>query len=149
MPFGSREDCKVTCPTVIGKPMFIIIVPSGDSGAIVNNVWRNGERLWDRNSFVQGVYQQDITRKYGIKVNAKYAFDYTHYMNNDDKLMRIDNQYKQREVYVSVANKYSIFRNWDVSVAYDMQWNGLSEYMSADRYTHWISAATAFLLPTV
>lgn len=118
----------------------------GIPGAIVNNVWRNGERLWDRNSFVQGVYQQDITRKYGIKVNAKYAFDYTHYMNNDDKLMRVDNQYKQREVYVSVANKYSIFRNWDVSVAYDMQWNGLSEYMSADRYTHWISAATAFSL---
>ena len=26
---GSKEDCKVTCPTVIGKPMFIIIVPSG------------------------------------------------------------------------------------------------------------------------
>lgn len=118
----------------------------GIPGAIVNNVWRNGVRLWDRNSFVQGVYQQDITRKYGIKVNAKYAFDYTHYMNNDDKLMRVDNQYKQREVYVSVANKYSIFRNWDVSVAYDMQWNGLSEYMSADRYTHWISAATAFSL---
>jgi len=68
----------------------------GIPGAIVNNVWRNGERLWDRNSFVQGVYQQDITRKYGIKVNAKYAFDYTHYMNNDDKLMRVDNQYKQR-----------------------------------------------------
>lgn len=118
----------------------------GIPGAIVNNVWRNGERLWDRNTFVQGVYQQDITRKYSLKVNAKYAFDYTHYVNNDDKLMRVDNQYKQREVYVSLANKYSILRNWDVSVAYDMQWNGLSEYLSASRYTHWISAATAFSL---
>ena len=48
---------------------------------------------------------------------------------------------------MSVANKYSVYSgNWDVSVAYDMQWNGLSEYMSADRYTHWISAATAFSL---
>ena len=118
----------------------------GIPGAIVNNVWRNGERLWDRNTFVQGVYQQDITRKYSLKVNAKYAFDYTHYVNNDDKLMRVDNQYKQREVYVSLANKYSILHNWDVSVAYDMQWNGLSEYLSASRYTHWISAATAFSL---
>ena len=118
----------------------------GIPGAIVNNVWRNGERLWDRNTFVQGVYQQDITRKYSIKVNAKYAFDYTHYMNNDDKLMRVDNHYKQREVYFSLANKYSILRNWDVSVAYDLQWNGLSEYLSASRYTHWISAATAFSL---
>ena len=76
----------------------------GIPGAIVNNVWRNGERLWDRNTFVQGVYQQDITRKYSLKVNAKYAFDYTHYVNTDDKLMRVDNQYKQREVYVSLAN---------------------------------------------
>ena len=60
--------------------------------------------------------------------------------------MRVDNHYKQREVYFSLANKYSILRNWDVSVAYDLQWNGLSEYLSASRYTHWISAATAFSL---
>ncbi len=118
----------------------------GIPGAIVNNVWRNGERLWDRNSFVQAVYKQDITRQYGIKVNAKYAVDYTHYINNDDKLMRVDNHYKQQEAYLSIANKYSILRNWDVSVAYDLQWNGLSEYMSANRYTHWMSAATAYSL---
>ncbi len=118
----------------------------GVPGAIVNNVWRNGERLWDRNSFAQATYQQDITSRYGIKVNAKYAFDYTHYVNNDDKLMRVDNHYKQQEAYLSVANKYIVLRNWDVSVAYDLQWNGLSEYMEASRFTHWVSAATAFSL---
>ena len=116
----------------------------GVPGAIVNNVWRRGERLWDRNSFVQGMFEYDITSKLSTKVNLKYAFDYTRYVNNDDKLIHVDNIYKQREGYISWANKYSILSNWDVSVAYDYQWNGLSEYTSVFRNTHWISAATAF-----
>lgn len=118
----------------------------GVPGAIVNNVWRRGERLWDRNSFVQGMFEYDITNKLQTKVNAKYAFDYTRYVNNDDKLIHVDNTYKQKEVYLSWANKYEILRNWDVSMAYDFQWNGLSEYMDVDRTTHWLSVATAFSL---
>ncbi|MEE0975504.1 MAG: TonB-dependent receptor, partial [Muribaculaceae bacterium] len=118
----------------------------GIPGAIVNNVWRRGERLWDRNSFAQGMFEYDINRKLSTKVNAKYAFDYTRYVNNDDKLIHVDNIYKQREAYLSWANKYSIFSNWDVSAAYDFQWNGLSEYMNVDRTTHWLSLATALSL---
>ncbi len=118
----------------------------GIPGAIVNNVWRRGERLWDRNSFAQGMFEYDITKKLSTKVNLKYAFDYTRYVNNDDKLIRVDNIYKQKEAYVSWANKYMILPNWDVSVAYDYQWNGMSEYMTASRHTHWLSAATAYAL---
>lgn len=118
----------------------------GVPGAIVNNVWRRGERLWDRNSFVQGMFEHKFTSKLSTKINAKYAFDYTRYVNNDDKLIHVDNIYKQKEVYLSCANQYKIFSNWDVSVAYDFQWNGLSEYMNVDRTTHWASVATAFSL---
>lgn len=116
----------------------------GVPGAIVNNVWRRGERLWDRNSFVQGMFEYDITSKLSAKINAKYAFDHTRYVNNDDKLIHVDNTYKQKEVYISWANKYEFLRNWEVSIAYDFQWNGLSEYMNVERTTHWLSAATAF-----
>lgn len=116
----------------------------GVPGAIVNNVWRRGERLWDRNSFVQGMFEYDITSKLSAKINAKYAFDHTRYVNNDDKLIHVDNTYKQKEVYISWANKYELLRNWEVSMAYDFQWNGLSEYMNVERTTHWLSAATAF-----
>lgn len=118
----------------------------GVPGAIVNNVWRRGERLWDRNSFAQGMFEYDINSKLSTKVNAKYAFDYTRYVNNDDKLIHVDNIYKQREAYLSWANKYSILRNWDLSASYDFQWNGLSEYMNVDRATHWLSLATALSL---
>ncbi|MCG6189923.1 TonB-dependent receptor plug domain-containing protein [Maribellus maritimus] len=116
----------------------------GVPGAIVNNVWRNGERLWDNNSFIQGVYEQDFSSKFSSKLNMKYAVDLTHYINNDDKLIHVDNTYRQKELYFSWANKYALRKNWDISAAYDFQWNGLSEFVDVSRTTHWFSAATAF-----
>ena len=118
----------------------------GIPGAIVNNVWRRGERLWDRNSFVQGSAEWDATERWSLKFNAKYAMDYTRYVNNDEKLIHVDNIYKQREVYLSWANKVNILRNWDFSAAYDMQYNSLREYTHVDRFTHWFSAATSYNL---
>ena len=115
----------------------------GVPGAIVNNVWRNGERLWDRNSFVQASWQDELFNRWSVRVNAKYANDYTRYINNDDKLIRVENQYLQQELYFTMAHKVRIFDWWDVSAAYDLQYNSLSMYMDAYRFTHWLSAATA------
>ena len=115
----------------------------GVPGAIVNNVWRNGERLWDRNSFVQATWQDEFFNRWSMRVNAKYANDYTRYINNDDKLIHVENQYLQQEAYFTMAHKVRIFDWWDVSAAYDMQYNALSMYADAHRFTHWLSAATA------
>ena len=115
----------------------------GVPGAIVNNVWRNGERLWDRNSFVQASWQDELFNRWSVKVNAKYANDYTRYINNDDKLIHVENQYLQQEAYFTMAHKVRIFDWWDVSAAYDLQYNALSMYADAHRFTHWLSAATA------
>ena len=115
----------------------------GVPGAIVNNVWRNGERLWDRNSFVQATWQDEFFNRWSMRVNAKYANDYTRYINNDDKLIHVENQYLQQETYLTMAHKVRIFDWWDVSAAYDMQYNTLSMYADAHRFTHWLSAATA------
>ena len=115
----------------------------GVTGAIVNNVWRNGERLWDRNSFVQATWQDELFNRWSVRVNAKYANDYTRYINNDDKLIRVENQYLQQEFYFTMAHKVRIFDWWDVSAAYDVQYNQLSMFLDAHRWTHWLSAATA------
>lgn len=79
----------------------------GVPGAIVNNVWRRGERIWDTNSFMQGQYTGYFGR-FSTLNTFKYAFYRTHYVNNDDKQVKIDNLYKQKEVYISSANEYEI-----------------------------------------
>lgn len=115
----------------------------GVPGAIVNNVWRNGERLWDRNSFIQASWQDELFNRWSVRVNAKYANDYTRYINNDNKLIHVENQYLQQEAYLTMAHKIRIFDWWDVSAAYDLQYNQLSMHLDAHRWTHWLSAATA------
>ena len=107
----------------------------GVPGAIVNNVWRNGERLWDRNSFVQATWQDEWFDRWSTRLLVKYANDYTHYKNYDERLLPSDNEYTQQEVYLSLANKVQLFKWWDVSLAYDYQFNTLKR-------DEWVSGAT-------
>ncbi|MDE6395255.1 MAG: TonB-dependent receptor [Duncaniella sp.] len=118
----------------------------GVPGAIVNNVWRRGERIWDTNSFAQGRYT-GYFGKFTTLDNLKYAFYRTHYVNNDDKQVKIDNLYKQKEVYFSSANEYEITGFWSVSASYDFMWNTLDAdvygFVKPDRISQYLSAATA------
>ena len=124
----------------------------GIPGAIVNNVWRNGERLQDRNTFVQAQWQDEWFGRWNTRLLAKYANDFTHYWNYDERLLPSNNQYLQQEIYLSLANKLMLFSWWDMSLAYDYQYNALgrdnlliqapTEHFS--RHSHWLSAATAF-----
>jgi hypothetical protein len=119
----------------------------GVPGAIVNNVWRRGERVWDNNSFIQGRY----TAKHGkwtMLNNAKYAFYRTHYVNNDATQIEIDNLYKQKELYLSTAHEYSITDFWEASASYDFMWNALDTditgFSKPDRFSNYLSIATSF-----
>ena len=118
----------------------------GVPGAIVNNVWRRGERIWDTNSFAQGRYTGYFGRFTTLN-NIKYAFYRTHYVNNDDKQVKIDNLYKQKEVYISSANSYEINDIWNVSASYDFLWNTLDAdvygFVKPDRVSQYLSVATA------
>lgn len=121
----------------------------GVPGAIVNNVWRRGERIWDTNSFAQGRYTVYFG-KFTTLNNIKYAFYRTHYVNNDDKQIKIDNLYKQKEVYFSSANEYEINSWWRVSVSYDFLWNSLNAdvygFAKPNRFSNFIAGATAVSL---
>ena len=118
----------------------------GVPGAIVNNVWRRGERIWDTNSFAQGRYT-GFFGKFTTLNNIKYAFYRTHYVNNDDKQVKIDNLYKQKEIYFSSANEYTINDFWQISGSYDFMWNNLDAdvygFVKPDRISQYLSVATA------
>ncbi len=118
----------------------------GVPGAIVNNVWRRGERIWDTNSFAQGRYM-GCFGKFTTMNNIKYAHYRTHYVNNDDKQVKIDNLYRQKEVYFSSANSYEPLTWWQLSLSYDFMWNALDAdvygFAKPDRISNFVSAATA------
>ena len=119
----------------------------GIPGAIVNNVWRRGERQWDTNSFLQVHLQKDFGGRFSTQWMAKYAFYRTHYANNDTTQVSVDNLYKQQEFYISTSNVYEIMPNWSASVAYDFRWNRMKSDMTGfvfpTRYSNLVSAATA------
>ncbi|MFG6385079.1 MAG: TonB-dependent receptor [Muribaculaceae bacterium] len=121
----------------------------GVPGAIVNNVWRRGERIWDTNSFAQASFTK-TTGMFTTLNNAKYAFYRTHYVNNDDKQVKIDNLYRQRELYLSSANEWAITDRWRVSASGDFMRNTLDadmyDFAKPDRLTFMLAAATALSL---
>ena len=125
----------------------------GIPGAIVNNVWRRGERQWDLNTFGQGQWQKSFTDRFSSRVMAKYAYYRTHYINNDSTQLPVDNTYYQQEFYATTSNVYEILRNWSVSLSYDLRWNKLNantyQFAYPTRWSHLVSAATAVDCPRV
>ena len=122
----------------------------GVPGAIVNNVWRRGERIWDNNSFIQGFVEKDFGKRYHTRAMAKYAYYLTKYVNKGTTVMMIDNVYRQKELYLSTQHLYNITSFWDVSAAYDVQWNSMDAdmygFVYPTRWHHFLSAATAVTL---
>lgn len=120
----------------------------GIPGAIVNNVFRNGERQWDRNLFAQGSFEYSFSPRYQMKGSAKWAWDYMRFLRDDPKELYINNNYYQQEAYLSVANVFHVNSWWDLSASVDAQWNtmnaDLNNFMFPTRWSQYVSVATAF-----
>lgn len=138
----------------------------GLPGAIIKNEWQNGERQGDKNFFAQATFVKELTTKYKIQLNGKFAYDYTHYLSRDTvlfmednltKKMQYDNTYYQQDWYLSMVNMYALSPIWDVSLAVDFQYNKLNALMRGvgtpftfpQRYTTWAALATALNLGKV
>ena len=123
----------------------------GIPGAIVNNVWRRGERQGDLNTFVQGQWQRSLGNSFSTKWLAKYAFYRTHYQNRDSTVLPVDNIYRQQEAFFSTANVVELIPCWSASLAYDLRWNRLATDayrtggagLTPQRFCHALAAATA------
>ena len=125
----------------------------GYPGAVVKNKFSHEDRQWDTNAFAQGSYKRDFSERYSLLVNAKYAYDYLHYLadpQRDEALMYVDNHYYQHEIYASVANRFSILPVWDVGVSADYQFNMLDadlvDFAYPRRNTELVAVATSLHL---
>ncbi|MBP5800247.1 MAG: TonB-dependent receptor plug domain-containing protein [Prevotella sp.] len=119
----------------------------GIPGAIVNNVWRRGERQQDLNTFVQADFNKNIGEGFSTRWLAKYAYYNTHYVNRDSTQLPVDNRYKQQELYFSTANVLELLPNWSASLSYDFKWNKLNadiyNFAYPTRISNLVSLATA------
>ena len=119
----------------------------GIPGAIVNNVWRRGERQQDLNTFVQTAFDKNIGDGFSTRWLAKYAYYNTHYVNKDTTQLPVDNRYKQQEIYLSTANVLELLPNWSASLSYDFKWNKLNadtyNFAFPTRISNLVSLATA------
>lgn len=122
----------------------------GYPGAVVKNKFSHEDRQWDTNVFAQGSFRKEFSDRYSLLINAKYAYDYLHYLadpRRDEALMYVNNHYYQHETYVSVANRYSLLPVWDVSFSADYQFNllnaDLTDFVYPRRHTQLLAVATA------
>ena len=119
----------------------------GIPGAIVNNVWRRGERQQDLNTFFQAAFDKNIGERFSTRLIAKYAYYNTHYENRDTTQLPVDNRYKQQELYLSTANVLELLPNWSASLSYDLKWNKLDadtwNFAYPTRLSNLVSLATA------
>ena len=119
----------------------------GIPGAIVNNVWRRGERQQDLNTFFQAALDKNIGDRFSTRWLAKYAYYNTHYVNKDSTQLPVDNRYKQQEFYLSTANVLELLPNWSASLSYDLKWNKLNadiyNFAYPTRLSNLVSLATA------
>ncbi len=106
-----------------------------------------GPTLADRNHYLQGNFKKRWNN-FETQFRGKFAYDYTHYVTRDSTRLKIDNTYIQREAYFSTSNVYAIKPNWDVSFAYDFQYNNLDanlvNFSYPERFTNLFAFASAY-----
>jgi len=120
----------------------------GIPAAIVNNRFDGrGQRLVDENYFVQANFRKKLFPQLETQFKAKFAYDFTHYIDTVSSI-KIQNQYIQREIYLSSSNIYSVTQNWDVSASFDFQYNNLDadlvNFSYPTRYTSLLAFATTY-----
>lgn len=120
----------------------------GIPGAIVNNVFRHGERQADKAAFGQGAFEKKVADFYELKVKGKFAWDYSNFLRDDPKELYLNNHYYQRELYLSVANLFVLTDWWKVSASVDGQMNkmnaDLTDFAYPTRWTELVAVATSF-----
>ena len=94
----------------------------GLPGAVILYNTFSRQRMWDENLFAQLHYRYDITQKVSYQANGKINYNYLRYLDPDYLNIegKLDNQYWQREYYVSNTVLYKPLQGFSLSFANDL-----------------------------
>ena len=113
---------------------------SSDRGTPGSVDWPSEDRQNDRNAFVQGTVRKNFSHLYTLRMSGKASYDDIFYSSSWG-----DSNYGQTELQLNSAHEFQIRRWWKLSLAADVQWDGLkSSNYNASRLTAFSALASSF-----
>lgn len=95
-----------------------------------------GQRLWNRDLFIQSGYEHSWASGFRLLLNAKLSKNDLRYFDPQfpNTAGYLDQHYAQREYYQSAAVSYKIMPNWEVSYAVDLAVNNMESDRPGFKY---------------
>ena len=113
-----------------------------DRGTPGSTSYPSTDRQKDRNAFIQGVFNKNFSRLYTLRLSAKGSYDDLAYTSSWG-----DSRYGQTELQLNSAHDFQIKDWWMLSLAADIQWDGLKATgYEASRFSVFTALASAFRL---
>jgi vitamin B12 transporter len=93
----------------------------GLPGATILYNSESSQRLWDKLYFLQSGLEARLTARINVNLQAKYSSNYQKYLDPDFQGIegKLENEYNQREAYVSVSGIYKASESFHLSAAAD------------------------------
>lgn len=113
-----------------------------ERGTPGSTFYPSADRQRDRNAFLQGVMTKRFSNLYTLKISAKGSYDDIFYTSSWG-----DSRYGQTELQLNSAHDFQIKDWWKLSLAADLQWDGLkSTVYEASRFSAFAALASSFRL---
>lgn len=113
-----------------------------ERGTPGSTFYPSADRQRDRNAFLQGVMTKRFSNLYTLKISAKGSYDDIFYTSSWG-----DSRYGQTELQLNSAHDFQIKDWWKLSLAADLQWDGLkSTGYEASRFSAFAALASSFRL---
>ena len=111
-----------------------------ERGTPGSTAWPSEDRQADRNTFVQGVLNRNFSSLYTLHLSGKASYYDIFYSSSYG-----DSRYGQTEIQLNTAHNFQIRNWWKLSLAADVQWDGLkSSNYNASRLTAFSALASSF-----
>ncbi|GAA4089986.1 TonB-dependent receptor plug domain-containing protein [Mucilaginibacter panaciglaebae] len=104
----------------------------GLPGAVIDSIPpAYGQRIQNRDLFIQGGYEQKWAYGFHLLLNSKFSNSKLHYLDPHfiNTTQVLDQHFVQREYYQSAALAYTILSNWEASLATDISVNSMDADM--------------------
>lgn len=116
---------------------FVNAAERGTPGSVS---WPSEDRQKDLNSFLQGSMRMNLSPLYTLRLSAKGGYDDISYSSAWG-----DSRYGQTEFQLNSAHDFRINSRWKISLAADLQWDGLqSDNYNASRTAFFSALASSF-----